>query len=377
MRRLLALLLLCACSDGAKHVGPPWLEDARIFVQGYGVANQMCQQAICQHNENTDLVVWKGDTWLVHRTAKSQILGDDCALHIYQSKDHGAHFSETAVILPLTGRDLRDPHFYTIGDDLYIKALTRLPVTSSRDSNVETMAYGWHSSDGASWTQLPDPLAPTEWSLWRPKLKDGVWYSAAYHDGDSSVQLYTSSDGATWSAGAEVYTVSDDTPLETELTFMPSGALLALVRMDGTTDELLGTDTAALRTKVCWAQPPYDSFSCPDEIDMQRLDGPLAFFWQQRLFVVARKHLGEDGRKRTSLFELTGDFTGAGKLAIQEWGELPSAGDTSYAGAAVVDDNRVLLSWYSGDLVLDQTWTIGLFDASDIWLGTVNFSQLH
>ena len=214
-----------------------------------------------------------------------------------------------------------------------------------------------------------------EWSLWRPKLNDGVWYSAAYHDGDSSVKLFTSSDGATWSAGPDVYTISADTPLETELMFMPSGALLALVRMDGDDQQLLGTDPAGLRTKVCWAQPPYDTFNCPDELDGQRLDGPLSFFWKDRLFVVARKHLGEDGRKRTSLFEITGDFTGAGKLTIQEWGELPSAGDTSYAGAAVVDDHRVLLSWYSGDLVLDQTWAIGLFDASDIWLGTVDFLE--
>ncbi len=42
--------------------------------------------------------------------------------------------------------------------------------------------------------------------------------------------------------------VSADTPLETELTFMPSGRMLALARMDGTDAELLG-DQGRLRTK--------------------------------------------------------------------------------------------------------------------------------
>jgi hypothetical protein len=366
-------LLVCACSpDTPPHKGPVWLDDAKIFVQGYGVDNMDCQAAICQHNENTDMIVWKNQTYLVHRTAKSQILGDDCSLHVYNDK--GGGFSKVAKILPVTGRDLRDPHFYTIGDQLYIKAITRLPVTSERDSNVESTCYAWRTSDGVNWEMLPDALTPAEWSLWRPKLNDGTWYSAAYHDGDTSIALFSSTDGAHFTQGADVYTVSADTPVEVELAFMPSGKMLALVRMDGTDQELLGSE-GRLRTKICWSDPPYSQFDCPQEFMGQRLDGPLAFFWSQRLFVVARKHIGADGRKRTSLFEITGTLEG-GPLDIKEWGELPSAGDTSYAGMAPIDANHVRLSWYSGDLVLDQTWVIGLFDASDIWLGTVDMTKL-
>src|SRR5262249_12304081 len=151
-------------------------------------------------------------------------------------------------------------------------------VTSARDSFVESTCYAWRTSDGKKWEMLPDPLAPVEWSLWRPKLKDGVWYSAAYHDGDTAISLFSSSDGTHFSQGADVYTVSEDTPVEVELTFMPSGRLLALVRMDGNDMELLGSE-GRLRTKVCWSSPPYDHFDCPQELTPQRLDGPLAFFW--------------------------------------------------------------------------------------------------
>ena len=42
-----------------------------------------------------------------------------------------------------------------------------------------------------------------------------------------------------------------------------------------------------------------------------RLDGPVAFHWGSRLFVVARKHLPGPGiRKRTALYEITGDLEG-------------------------------------------------------------------
>ena len=107
-----------------------------------------------------------------------------------------------------------------------------------------------------------------------------------------------------------------------------------------------------------------------------RLDGPVAFFYGERLFVVARKHLLEpEARKRTSLYELTGDLDG-GDLAIVERGELPSAGDTSYAGVAPIDHHRFLLTWYSSRIAADQPWIIGILRPTDIWQATLDLSHL-
>jgi hypothetical protein len=156
---------------------------------------------------------------------------------------------------------------------------------------------------------------------------------------------------------------------------MKSGKLLALVRMDGTDDELLG-DTGRLRTAICWADPPYDKFACPSAFMAQRLDGPLTFFHGDRVFVVARNHLQGTGKKRTALFEITGDYEHGGALDIKEWGELPSAGDTSYAGAADLDADRTLVTWYSGDLERDEGWALGMFNLTDIWQGTIDFTKL-
>jgi hypothetical protein len=369
---------------GAPVALPAFMPSASVLVDGhaYDDFTRDCRTVMCRHSENTDMIAWNGALWLVHRTAVSQSLGPNSALHVYESIDGGVTFLETALIDAPVDRDIRDPCFYVVGNQLFIKALTRLPSvsalggdggTASRDTGVDTVAVAMTSSDGSKWS-APQPIGPHGQSFWRVKENAGTYYTAAYADGDLKVTLFTSTDGLAWTEGPLVYGVSADTPVETELTFMPSGKLMALVRMDGTDAELLG-DEGRLRTKVCWSDAPYTTFACPDELDGQRLDGPLTFFWQGRLFVVARKHLQGTGRKRTSLFELGGNLDG-GPLTIKEWGEIPSAGDTSYAGVAMTDPTHAVLSWYSGDLVADRPWVLGIFDLTSIWLGTLDFTQL-
>src|SRR5262245_51019651 len=51
-------------------------------------------------------------------------------------------------------------------------------------------------------------------------------------------------------------------------------------------------------------------------------------------------------------------------LGIVEWGELPSAGDTSYAGVAPMGRVRFLVSWYSSSVPADPGWLTGLLSPS-------------
>jgi hypothetical protein len=386
----LLLLALVACSKssdagapadaGDEAYAPPpvtlpaWATDAKILVMGHDVVNDDCRAGICRHNENVDMITWGGAIWLVHRTAESQVLGPNSSFHVYRSDDGGRSFAEKAIIPAPTDRDLRDPAFYVVGDELYVKGIARLPVLSDRDSAVDSNTLLTSSKDGVTWAPLTAAVTGG-WGFWRVKQSQGTYYAAAYQDGDKSVVLYSSKDGRTWTAGPSIYAVAADTPSETELTFMPDGHLLALVRVDGTGAELLG-DQGRLRTKVCWAVPPYDKFDCPSEIDGQRFDGPLTFFWGSRLFVIARKHLQGTGKKRTALFELTGDFAG-GAISAVERGELPSAGDTSYAGIADTGGGRFVAAWYSGDLEQDRPWILGMIDLTDIWKATLDLNQIR
>jgi hypothetical protein len=425
-----------------------WNTQASIFVNGFeaAAAGQVdCRTEICQHNEDTDMIAWGGAIYMVHRTARSQILGPNSSLLIYRSVDDGATFKEvTRIDAPMTpidanddatmGRDIRDPAFFITTTNgvstLRLKALTRLPtniaITQTRDSNVESITVGFSSTDGTTWSPLAR-LAPNLWSFWRVKELGGVFYSAAYHDGDSSVSLFSSPDGVTWTLGAQVFGVTADTPLETEIVEMPNGNMLALVRTDGDDADLEGND-GNQRTHVCWAQPPYTTFTCPETVLGERLDGPVAFFWQGRLFVIARRHVDTNGvlmRKRTSLFELSpvergtadagadggvlvtvdsgldaqtamssdwgspsgydggaspvdgGAFDDEPVLAVKWWGDLPSAGDTAYAGVAFTDANHARVVWYSGDIVADESWVASMLVPTSIWLGTIDFSLVH
>jgi hypothetical protein len=375
---------IVSCGGTAPNAPPPadvpgplpqWLLSAKVVVSGPDDPSLDCRTVICRHNENTDLVRWKNAIWFIHRTAMSQILGPNSALHIYRSNDEGVTFTETARIPAPSDRDIRDPHFYVVGGRLFVKALTRLPVLSKRDTDVQTIAMEMNSDDGVTWSPLT-PIGPVAQSFWRIREHAGTYYTASYEDGDRSVTLFSSTDGVTWTRGPVIYGVSEDTPLETELVFMPSGKMLALVRMDGLDNELLG-DEGRLRTKICWAEPPaYDAFTCPQELSDARLDGPAAFWVGSRLFVVARKHLQGTGKKRTSLFELGGTLEG-GPLTLREWGELPSAGDTSYAGVAFTSDGRALVSWYSGNLAKDEIWFFGMLHLTNIWHGVIDFSKLN
>ncbi len=369
-----AALVTSGCGGDDDGGGQPaWIESAAILVPGVGVDNKMCRVDLCPHHENTDLITWNGAIWLVHRSAVSQILGPNSALHVYKSTDSGVSFVHQAKIDAPVDRDIRDPHFYIVGSELHLKALTRLPVVSSRDSDVDTIAVNAHSSDGVTWSALT-PIGPPTWSFWNIEKHGDTLYTAAYEDGDKSVVMYSSTDGLVWTRGALVYGVSADTPLETELVFMPSGKLLALVRMDGTDEELLG-GTGRLRTKVCWADPPYAQFACPDELTGQRLDGPVSWFWNGRLFVLARKHIAGT-RKRTALFEITGTLEG-GPIGIREWGEVPSAGDTAYGGVAALGGSRFVITWYSGELARNDTWGVGILRPTDIWKATLDLSKLE
>lgn len=364
--------LLPAAAAGASR--PPWLRSASVLVPG-DLQNQDCRTGVCKHNENTDLRRWRGAIWLAHRTAGSQILGPNSSLRVYRSRDGGRTFALQAIVPAPVDRDIRDPHFFTVGRRLFIKAITRLPGFALRDQGAGSISVQTSSPDGRRWAPLR-PIGPLGWGFWRVVRQRGVLYSAAYEDGDLRVVLYRSRDGRTWRAGPQVYGVSADTPLETELVFTPSGRrMLGLVRMDGDDDHLFGNN-GRLRTKVCWSRRPYRRFSCPAELRGVRLDGAAAFWWRGRLLVVARKHLrGPATRKRTALYEITGNLE-RGPIGIVERGELPSAGDTSYAGVAPIAGPRHLVTWYSSPPAEDPSWFDGFLGRTDVWRATLDLARL-
>ena len=157
---------------------------------------------------------------------------------------------------------------------------------------------------------------------------------------------------------------------------MPSGKLLGLVRMDGTEEELLGDMEPPPR--VCWSDPPDKDFTCPQTIMGQRLDGPLSFFHDGRLFVVARKHLEREPAQAHVALRADGlEGIDGGMASTSRSGvSYPARATRPTRASADVDTNRVLVTWYSGDLDKDESWIFGILDVTDIWQGTIDFSKL-
>lgn len=72
-------------------------------------------------------------------------------------------------------------------------------------------------------------------------------------------------------------------------------------------------------------------------------------------------------RKRTSLFLVE-------ETRLLYLGDLPSGGDTSYAGGVVRDD-ELITSYYTSRR--DYTWILGMFRPSDIRMSRINLPALE
>ena len=110
---------------------------------------------------------------------------------------------------------------------------------------------------------------------------------------------------------------------------------------------------------------------------MTRLDGP-ALFSDRRIFAVGRFQTKTGrpflyqgsifSRKRTSLFLVEG--SGLTRLA-----DLPSSGDTSYAGT-VLQEGVLFISYYSSDPGRDISWIQGMFRPTQINIARISLSAL-
>ncbi len=250
---------------GAPPVTPPWLTSAQIVVSGETTNNTDCTTGVCRHSENTDLINWQNAIYLVHRTAESQVLGPNSSLRISKSTDGGQTFTLQAIIPALPTRDIRDPAFYVVGDKLYIKTLTRLPVISTRDTGVDTIAQGTSTTDGVHWSA-----------------------ARAHRPGDVELLAHQAAGRRLLLGGVprrrperlpllvarrrhldrRAPTSTPSRPTRRSRPSSPSCRRASSWRWcawTATDAELLG-DVRPPADQVCWADPPYSSFACPADL---------------------------------------------------------------------------------------------------------------
>ncbi len=318
------------------------------------------------HNSNTDLVHWRGSFWLVHAASPWHLGSESCRLRVWRSAD--AVQFEPVAELSMPGEDIRDPKFAVIGDRLFLYALPNRGRRALPYATVYAV-----SDDGVHWP----PFAPIEqpgWLFWRPKTRDGVtWLVPAYWHEHGRSRLFSSWDGVHWSVVSDIH--AGDANDETDFEFLPDGRLLVTARLEGRADSPLGSPDAC--TLLATALPPYHTWRKARSA-VTRLDGPALFAYDGRIFAVARFQPGRRStltqlggmlsRKRTAIFLVEED-------RLVHLSDLPSSGDTSYAGV-VVRDGTLFASYYTSDVTRDPAWALGMFLPSEIRMARVGLASL-
>jgi hypothetical protein len=360
--RTIPLLALAAAGCGGNGFGPK-------PTTGF-VSNQRIVYDDGLHNENTDLIRWHDQTYLVFRGGETAQIGSPKArLKVWRSSNAGDTWTlETEIFMP--DRDIRDPKFVIEGDKLTINAISRVPGIHVRDLAGLAWTVRMETGDGRAFTTPPVRIFDETWGFWRYTWHEGTLYATGYNDGDVQVGFFSSKDGITWQKVSLIYDSMADVPSEAELRFFGETAV-SLVRLDNGASLLDEGHTA-----VCVAQPPYESWDCSRKLD-KRLDGPNWFEHGGRQFVIARKHL--DGtRKRTAIYEIIGDLADTSQeITLVELSELMSSGDTAYVGVMPITGDQYLISWYSSDIAEDLDWLTGIVSPSNIWTAWLDFSKLR
>ncbi len=319
------------------------------------------------HNSNTDMIYWRGAFYMIHASSPWHFGSNECKLVLHRSPDAKAWETVAEFHAP-GGDDIRDPKFAAIGDRLFLYVLINDSVMATPESTSMT-----YSTDGAEWADLRE-IGPKGWLFWRPKTRDNItWYCPAYWHEHGKSALLKSTDGENWEHVSIIH--EGDANDETDCEFLPDGRLVATARLEVVPDTIFGNRLG--RTLIATAGPPYEHWLYATSYTT-RLDGPYLFAYKGQLYAFGRRNPDPNywptntasvlGRKRTALYKV--DPEGLAWLS-----DLPSAGDTSYAGV-VIDGDTAYASYYTSDITRDWPWIIGMLSPSEIRMVKIDLPSL-
>lgn len=280
-----------------------------------------------RHCAFTDLVLFKNHLYLCYRKATDHISGDGTIIiHCLNLMGKTLHTQRLA----LANIDLRDPKLIVTPES----GLCLLAYARSRDENnttTQTNNLTWRSQDGCSWSS-PTALGHNLWWLWRIHWRGDLAYGLAYRRSKNRVDLLAGNPHRVMYVRQQGVLSQDKHqlgyPNESAIHQKASGELLALVRRDA--------DTFSAQLGV--AKPPYTVWQWRDLGEY--IGGPTWLPINENQFLVAgRAWTGK--RLVTRLWLLCIETA---SLVVLD--DLPSAGDNSYPGLAINDD-QLFVSYYS------------------------------
>jgi hypothetical protein len=311
MLHRLALIGCCLALGGCQTTPPatPELVEARKIWDA------------APHNAFTDLIRHRGEWFCVFREGKAHVSSDG-SLRVISSKD-GVTWTSAALITATNG-DLRDAKItVTPAGELMLSGAVAL----RQPASFTHQSLAWFSKDGTHWSEPVVIGDPNQW-LWRTTWHRGRAYAIGYDTtAEKFVRLYSSTDGRRFTTLVPRL-FDDGYPNETSLAFLPDDTALCLLRRDG---------DANATGKLGVARPPYTQWEWKDV--GVKIGGPHMIRLPDGRWVAAVRLY--DGKVRTALGWVdpaSGKFTA--------FLDLPSGGDTSYAGL-VWHRGLLWVSYYS------------------------------
>ena len=335
-----------------------------------------------QHNAFTDLLFWHEQYWLVYVSSPSHFASNKSRLVLSRSSD--AHHWQEVRKFDGAGQDIRDPKFGIVHDQLFLYALLNQSFDPEPYKTIVT-----HSQNGLDWTPFEDVM-PDGWLLGRPATVNGsTWFAPAHRTDEGSAVLLRSTDGLNWVIHSAIFKGKVERADETALLFSKGADMLAVTRLEEGSS-IFGSDHAV--TLISTASPPYTTWIETARSSATRLDGPILFSAHDQIYAVGRRQPCPGARsgirdrfrkmidkkkqgsvfsqKRTALFQVGKNGSGLTFLS-----DLPSSGDTSYAGV-VVQDEKAFISYYTNDPDKDYPWILGMLLPTRIQISMFNFTRL-
>jgi len=341
-------------------------------------------------NNNLDVVVFEGRVFLAFRTAPTHFASPDTLLHVVSSADEITWRHEGTFEL---GTDIREPGLVVHNGALHLffAELGSDPIQFEPNGTWRTEYMGV-----GEWTEA-EKLPYDDLIVWRLKPRGGRIELTGYSGGENiyapngeplSVHWWASDDLFEWFPA-----VDDGDPVwvggssETDLVVREDGSVVAVMRNEAGDQDGFGS-------KVCTAPPsaPAD-WTCTH--DPRKFDSPLLFEHSDRVWLVGRRNLSEDGaydlenstvelaqqsllnqaaywntQKRCALWEVLPE-----ERSVVFVLDLPTRGDTCFPEVLPHPQGVVLYNYTSDPDGLDVTWVEGQLAPTQIDRLIVEFRQ--
>lgn len=329
----------------------------------------VCGTTLKAHN-NVDLIRYNGRYYMAYRTAPFHFASDQCRINVVSSDD-GQHWQCDFGFR--TGKDMREPRFLEMNGKLW---LYFFEAGESMWKFEPGKIYA--ATLGDFWSE-PRPVQPEMFDgyvPWRFRVKDGKAYLSAYKgtevyrvkDGGKKchIRLFVSDDGEYWRPLSEKPEFDERWAEEGEVIFDHKGDLWGTIRLEGKGGALVWTENG----ESAWKSKPLP----------RKYDSALLFNHGVHTLLIARRHTVHDGvfmkrarllpPKMRNIYSMVHYWFGTKRTAIYKIDkekkdvvflcDLPSKGDTAFAGIAPVGGNKYLVANYSNDVNgPDLPWIFG------------------